>query len=610
MTGIETYVDAAIDEDTYLDKANPTTNYGTHDDIKVLGWTSSSACRGLIKVEMPTEPTNGKTIQSVKFRLKLSADSGGATSNLRLHRCSQDGVFDTGATWNKYDGVTDWGVAGGDLGNVIREVLVGTTAGVWYEFDVTAAGLQWGDTAWFILKYVVEDPAGLLSKEFHSADDATPADRPVTRIYYIDEPPKKTTNLRIEFNDINGRDRPTLVWTPNDETDFVSYQIYRREHTSPVTTADTLVATITSQSTCSYKDTDASVEGRVYYYAIFIEDANNTGADATKSNECWFIRPHVLIFTADNYAPDVLESILGTISMYAYPTSPSPPTPVFDTLYWFKWGTDGVDPDTSDAWDSSPARYHRYPYAGVQTPQCKVRNNLGAESDVHNMRNIPGPIITLGAIKPIAAIRASPRIAAVGETVRFYSDESMVIPGNLGWYPTGAFMWDKDYNGTFIQDYVTNDPWQDMTWSTPGTKTVALIALDEEETYSDRVIITVEVVAVSSVSMDTLTDSYEVLDISPGREAEVLDGINSYEIALGSELPCEVSIAGFAHTDSDADGIADDIETLQDIVANGKKVSLTIHGVSRTGVIIGPIKEHTEGGWGHSYNWSCSIVLE
>ena len=47
-----------------------------------------------------------------------------------------------------------------------------------------------------------------------------------------------------------------------------------------------------------------------------------------------------------------------------------------------------------------------------------------------------------------------------------------------------------------------------------------------------------------------------------------------------------------------------------DIVENNKKVSLTVKGTLRTGKILGPISDHTQGGWLGKTNWSCRIVLE
>ncbi len=73
----------------------------------------------------------------------------------------------------------------------------------------------------------------------------------------------------------------TLTWSENENTDFASYQIHQGTQAG-VTDANTLVATITNQSTTFYDVTGLNTSSTTYYYRVYVVD--QTG-NKTRSNE-------------------------------------------------------------------------------------------------------------------------------------------------------------------------------------------------------------------------------------------------------------------------------------------------------------------------------------
>ena len=71
-----------------------------------------------------------------------------------------------------------------------------------------------------------------------------------------------------------------LSWTESGDDDFASYKVYRSTQ-AVVSALDTLVTTITQQTTVSYTDTGVQAD-TTYYYRVFVLDA---GGQSTPSNE-------------------------------------------------------------------------------------------------------------------------------------------------------------------------------------------------------------------------------------------------------------------------------------------------------------------------------------
>jgi hypothetical protein len=94
----------------------------------------------------------------------------------------------------------------------------------------------------------------------------------------IEEIPVEVT-LAITASSMNS---VSLAWTVNADTDFNRYEIYRSS-ASGVTRSSTLVTTITNPATLAYTDAVAMVQPGVYYYRIWVIDAD--GNVSLGSNE-------------------------------------------------------------------------------------------------------------------------------------------------------------------------------------------------------------------------------------------------------------------------------------------------------------------------------------
>jgi len=605
-----TMADVNITDTTYIDQFIPATNYGNATDL----FTKSSSTenkRTLIKLVMPSKPAGAVGKPRPTIKLVCSGRIGTGThfhQAFKVTRGATEVLEGTGAsdgaTWDTYNGSNAWDLGGGDYGQFLSQCWVATSTTVY--FDCLLAALDWGESCWVLIRYAVEDAGSALQRQFSSDDHGTDAYRPKLIVKYDDDAPTSVTDLIVSPQSADPR-TVHLKWSPNRDTDFVRYEI-RSSTTSPVTYSSSLVATITNQFWTAYDQAGANTENQVVYYAIFVEDNNNVDANGAKSNEVFAIRPDVSTFTLTDTTPDLFQEIVvSALSATAYPSTP---IPVQNTDAYIEWGS-AAEIDDSSCWVpwAERLRKHRYPYSTTETPKCQIKNSLGLCSDLTGLTT-GGPTLTVAQANPVAKIRASPRLVATNTDALFYADESYCPAGNKTLASSNAYEWDKDYSGSFSADYTTTVPYQPMQWTGAGTKTVALRVKDQDANYSAVVSMTVIVSTETTVSLDTLADGFEVLDVEYGRHGGVIDGIEAFEIVSASEMPMEASIGGFAYTDTDTDGIPDDIETLLDVSANNKKVSLTIKGTSRTGKIIGKIRDHIEGGWVGKYNWSCTIALE
>jgi len=255
------------------------------------------------------------------------------------------------------------------------------------------------------------------------------------------------------------------------------------------------------------------------------------------------------------------------------------------------------------------SRAHVWAYAGSQTPKCQIRNSLGFRSDKTSL-TAGGPALTVASIAPVAKIKAAPMVQATNTNVRFYGDESYAPAANKTINAANGYEWDKDYTGVFAADFTSTLPYQDIQWSSAGTKTTALRVKDQDGTYSPVVQMDVDVVAVTTVNLDNLVDGFEVLDHDQARQQFTYEGVDTYELAQAGKRPGKVKIGGFAFTDVNADNVPDDVATLKDVIDSSKKVQLTVLNVVRTGMIEGGLQVHTEGGWALKYAWTANLVLD
>lgn len=99
--------DATAGIDAYIDGGATTTNFGTATTLGIGRFTSVT--RALLQFDLSSIPA-GATITQAS--LTLVTDNYGGTMTGTISRVTQNAWTEAGATWNKYDGTTDWTVAG------------------------------------------------------------------------------------------------------------------------------------------------------------------------------------------------------------------------------------------------------------------------------------------------------------------------------------------------------------------------------------------------------------------------------------------------------------------------------------------------------------------
>lgn len=587
-------VDIGAEQDTYVDEANGSTNYGDHAEMWVGLDGSGNAQRIYLRFTLPDRPDDchedsSDSPYNYKLRVYRQQIVGSGNRTKRTSYLTAVRAIDEMAmTWNNRPV---------NLSNLADTVMDDSTTG-YIETDINSAllrgELRWGEVLMLAITELASYSNG--QQDRFESKESTFGKKPLLRLQYYETVPENVAQLTIA-PDPDDASRPKLSWEASDDPDFSHYEIWRKVGGGAYAQIGSDISEI---GTNEYVDSTSITENVVVYYYVRVERSDGA---YNESGEVWFIRPDVSTFEVDDTSPDVLQELLFTVDDADVAATP---TPVVNVSNEFVFGTPAQS-DGSSATVPDLTRTHRYGYFGSQTPSVQITNSLGFKSNSTQLTT-GGPTLTISDIVPVAVVKASPVVVAVNVVVRFFGDESYAPAGNRELASTNAYEWDKDYSVSFSLDDATTLPYKDYSWSGAGTKTVALRVKDAASAYSTHVIIQVEVVAVSTVNLDALADGYEVIDVDRSRTVIVQEGIEAKKIVRGSEKIVGVSIGGFAFTDIGANGIPDDIETLEDIVANNKRIQISVHGTVRYGAL--SFRTHTEGGWDDKFNWTATLVLE
>lgn len=466
--------DMDFGRDTWIDEGNTTTNYGNDIELE-MDDSTTAAKRVLLMIALPPDPiaTNDSVITKVELRMYANAVTGNKFG--QIYKSDKDwlegdGTGGSGATWLDYDGQTAWTTAGGDKGDFVHQWNApNPTTGVGNAFrDLTDYYLaknimNWSQRLAVQIEFGTETDSGTV--KFDSSEGTN---KPGVRLTYIDQPPTAITDLNTGPSTFipRGVDESSedprhvkLAWTSNTDADFVQYKIYR--HTSsPVTTSHTLLATITDQATESYTETDAQLTtaGTKYFYAIFVEDANNTGTDSTKSNEATARRPDITLAT-DIDPVNIWNDFLGQITLVS--------TTLIMAKYFFDWGDGG---DGWFTWGGTAAlqqRKHQYTFDGTKTIKARVESTEGLWSDIET------DTIGVTTLNPEADIRASPTTAKVNELITLDATRSIARDSSVG---ITQYEFDFGDGGGFEAPVTT--PVITTSYATTGTRTVRVRVTD------------------------------------------------------------------------------------------------------------------------------------
>jgi hypothetical protein len=128
----------AVSEDTWIDAADETANYGDDQQLFVCGGAAER--RLLLKVDLPPAPAGAWLVKArLDLNLEANEDETGAPRSLGLYRLTKDFV-ERKATWVNFasGGINEWEVRGGDFdGIVARATLQADSSAGPLSFDVT-----------------------------------------------------------------------------------------------------------------------------------------------------------------------------------------------------------------------------------------------------------------------------------------------------------------------------------------------------------------------------------------------------------------------------------------------------------------------------------------
>ena len=603
-----TTVDAFFHPDTYVDEGTPTTNYGSATQLKSELTGDNTDKFIIITINLPPAPEDAaveRDFDGITAMSLVLFHSSGLNATSRSWTCRElRNAFDEDAVdYNDFNSNKNNGI-------VLDILVITDTGGDSHSFDIyeiiTALDTRWGGP----VQIQINTSTGAQDEDdtFSSRENLTVANRPKLTVTYEVALPTAVSDLTVEPNP-DDPTQPLLTWTPNEDGNFDHYEIFRKVGGGAFTQ---LGSDIDEQGTNGYLDDSGTVtENNLIQYDVRVvnsADGGATEASTISSNIVWMIRPDVSTFTVSDVTPDVLQELTFTVAATGIASTP---TPVTNEWYEYTFGT-SAQSDSSFARLRDLTRTHKYPYAGSQTPTMQIENSLGFKSDATNLTT-GGPTLTVADIAPIAIISSSPVKVGFDETIRFFGDESYAPAGNKELNVINAYEWDKDHSGAFVADDTTTVPFKDYSWTSgdgAGTKVIALRVKDEDSDLSVHVELSIEVVAIATTDLDSVfSDGFEVIDTERGRTVIRQQGLEAKKVHRGSEELVSVSIAGFAFTDTDVDGTPDDIEILEDIVTNNKRVQITIYETVRFGAIE-RFRTHTEGGWDDKYNWTATIVLE
>ncbi len=116
-------LDTTITTDTFIGSYSPTTNTGSAQNISV-GDDTVGVNRSLLKPDFSTIP-EGRTVTAATLKLTLYLDYSTNARTLRVYRLKRAWT-EGGATWNKWDGASNWQTAGGFGANDCEQTDVGS----------------------------------------------------------------------------------------------------------------------------------------------------------------------------------------------------------------------------------------------------------------------------------------------------------------------------------------------------------------------------------------------------------------------------------------------------------------------------------------------------
>ncbi|MBI5871137.1 MAG: DNRLRE domain-containing protein [Actinobacteria bacterium] len=201
-------------EDTWIANAGATLNYGASTDLVVGNYNASSDNRrGLLRFDLSVIPV-GSTVNAATMSLYQHAQEDASTPQLGVYYATRSWTEGTGsgtatadgATWNTYDGLSNWSSAGGDFNGTAQATAIAPdSTGAWLDFQITGLTQSWvsGSLAneGMFVKKSGENPAVRDFKTFYSSEYlGDPSLRPKLTVEYVPAPGSMTLTVSETYN--------------------------------------------------------------------------------------------------------------------------------------------------------------------------------------------------------------------------------------------------------------------------------------------------------------------------------------------------------------------------------------------------------------------------
>lgn len=528
--------------------------------------TVNSVNRMLLKFpDMPPEPGPPATIISAKILFYVQGQTVGSNPPATID-CYDSGNFDFATTtWNNQPAL-----------GAIRGQKTWPPGTGYLEIDITSyiQALGWaGGALEFTFKLNNEGSTGANGISIESLIHA--GVEPYLELVFSDDAP--TPSVCTLAPQAADKEKNTVNWTLNPDTDFAKYEIWKRINGGTWA----LVHTELTQATVTWDDPAVLADGSLYEYYVRTYDGVGQTVD---SNIAAHTQPDVLDFVINNLTPTVGQTVTGFITA----TSGLP------LAQWFYDWDDGTQ-----EWIASASRDHDYLAAGTYNTKCRVRDTGGWESTLFT-----GPTVNVQSQAPIPKIHAYPQRADIGETVVLNMSQSFDpdLTGGIDKYEfdlgTGVFTIDNGGNPIYY--------WVPSSY---GTKTIRGRVTD---TDTDTAIAEVTVI-VAAISIIELAFNWDVNQLD--REGELqLDSASKFS-RKGTDSqptgsgPILIKIGASVQGD---DG-EDDIRLLESIRDNpdlsGSMVKIYMDGYYYVGWLRNISIQKTRGAPPKTWRWSADLEI-
>jgi hypothetical protein len=182
-----TEIGSTNNKDTNLIEGSPTTNDGSGAVLSTRKDGSNNRTRTIMHW---TLPSNSGTITKISLFLKQESALANP-GTIEVHELTEEDWTEAGATWNKYDGITDWAAAGGDFDATIVDSVVAPGDETWAEFILQGSGatnpittLTWGSELHLLLRDTEAGMGADTGALWYSGEATNSGDRPYIEITF------------------------------------------------------------------------------------------------------------------------------------------------------------------------------------------------------------------------------------------------------------------------------------------------------------------------------------------------------------------------------------------------------------------------------------------